>query len=177
MGQARRKHETAERGKLKVKANMHHGVICRMSTEVVVTDVHFPCSLYSMRLHVVQMPHKQSHRLKTTATSLTLLLAALVLVQVQPFCQQHLTSWMFPRDLWSRCPDCCWRSEERAKRSSGAVLANAEEGQRTAGREDSDAAASIEVPIHDCKKPTCIHVDEIAGRSYVLSPTLNWSAD
>ena len=55
-------------------------------------------------------------------------------------------------------------SEDRAQRSSGAVLANAEDGLWTAGREDSDAAASIEVPIHDCKKPTCIHVDEIAGK-------------
>ena len=46
------------------------------------------------------------------------------------------------------------------------MLANAEEGRWTAGREDSDAAASVEVPIHDCKKPTCIHVDEIAGKAH-----------
>ena len=65
-----------------------------------------------------------------------------------------------------------WCSEDRAQRSSGAVLANAEEGRWTAGREDSDAAASIEVPIHDCKKPTCIHVDEIAGKPHAQSVIL-----
>lgn len=58
------------------------------------------------------------------------------------------------------------------------MLANAEEGQWTAasGREDSDAAASVEVPIHDCKKPTCIHVDEIAGKPYVQTVYLTQSA-
>lgn len=49
-------------------------------------------------------------------------------------------------------------------RGSTAVLANAEDGSWMHGREDSDAAASIEVPIHDCKKPTCIHADEVAGK-------------
>lgn len=57
--------------------------------------------------------------------------------------------------------DC---SDDRMGRGSTSVLANAEEGSWTHGREDSDAAASIEVPIHDCKQPTCIHVDEVAGK-------------
>ena len=47
--------------------------------------------------------------------------------------------------------------------TSDAVLANAEEGSWSVGQEDNDAAASIEIPIPDCKKPTCIHVDEASG--------------
>ncbi len=58
----------------------------------------------------------------------------------------------------------CGRSDDRVGRGSTAVLANAEDSCWTHGREDSDAAASIEVPIHDCKKPTCIHADEVAGK-------------
>ena len=57
------------------------------------------------------------------------------------------------------------------------MLANAEEARWTAGREDSDAAAGVEVPIHDCKKPTCIHVDEIAGKSASLLPNLAASSE
>ena len=60
-------------------------------------------------------------------------------------------------------------------RGSTAVLANAEDGSWTHGREDSDAAASIEVPIHDCKKPTCIHADEVAGKyisCLILAPQM-----
>ncbi len=70
------------------------------------------------------------------------------------------------------CVDC---SDDRLGRGSTAVLANAEDGSWTHGREDSDAAASIEVPIHDCKKPTCIHADEVAGKytgCLLLSPQL-----
>lgn len=67
---------------------------------------------------------------------------------------------------------CLACSDERAQRGSTAVLANAEDGHWTDGREDSDAAASIEVPIHDCKKPTCMHVDEIAGKYPTLLNTV-----
>ena len=53
----------------------------------------------------------------------------------------------------------------RDERGSTAVLAHAEDGRWTHGREDNDAAASLEVPIHDCKIATCMHVDEIGGES------------
>ena len=51
----------------------------------------------------------------------------------------------------------------RDERGSTAVLAHAEDGRWTHGREDNDAAASLEVPIHDCKIATCMHADEIGG--------------
>ena len=49
------------------------------------------------------------------------------------------------------------------------MLANAEDGSWCHGQEDGDAAPSTEVPMPDCKKPTCIHIDETAGKHRVRS--------
>ena len=56
-----------------------------------------------------------------------------------------------------------WPCRDSRIGNSGAVLANAEDGSWSHGQEDSDAAASTEISIPDCKKPTCMHVDETAG--------------
>lgn len=59
---------------------------------------------------------------------------------------------------------CCRQSQEAHGR--GAVL-SPEDAAWSDGGEDSDAASSSEILIPNCKKPTCIHIDEAAGKPTV----------
>ncbi|KAL0054630.1 hypothetical protein WJX82_000216 [Trebouxia sp. C0006] len=94
---------------------------------------------------------------------LTLLAAAHGSLFAGPSYGGGLLQWARPEGNMRQPKGANTPDDDRVGRGSTAVLANAEDGSWTHGREDSDAAASIEVPIHDCKKPTCIHADEVAG--------------